>query len=183
MCHGAARPGTALPATPAHQGPAWSLPKHLTSSMVHLATVAAVMPATPGSSLQCCSQHRDRERSGWADRADMKSDWCILSEEIAGDKAQHVIQGQGREHPIQLARASGCPLNQQGVSVSKCSVWWDWGCWGRKLRQAWLCLVLMTFNHLFSNHPGAGVGGRTAHGKRGAGWNRHQASASVRCHN
>jgi len=78
--------------------------------MVHLATVVAVMPATPGRSLQCCSQQSDRERSGWADRADMKSDWCTLSEEIAGNKngrrdtrqqdvniSPHpVLQGSGR---------------------------------------------------------------------------------------
>lgn len=51
----------------------------LTSSMVHLATVEAEMPATPGRSLQCCSQHTERERSGWADRADMKRDWCMTS--------------------------------------------------------------------------------------------------------
>jgi hypothetical protein len=49
---------------------------HLTSSMVHFETVEAEMPATPGSSLQCCSQHTESERSGWADKADMKSDWC-----------------------------------------------------------------------------------------------------------
>lgn len=114
-----ASPGTSLLKC-AHQGPAQSCPKHLTSSIVHLATVAAVMPATPGSSLQCCSQHRDRERSGWAERADMKSDWCMLSEEIAGDKAQHMIWGREREQPMQVGRASGSPLSQQGVSVSKC---------------------------------------------------------------
>lgn len=51
----------------------------LTSSMVHLATAEAEMPATPGRSLQCCSQHTDSERSGRADRADVKRDWCMAS--------------------------------------------------------------------------------------------------------
>lgn len=60
--------------------------------MVHLATVDAVIPATPGRSLQCCSQQRDRERSGCADKADMKRDWCILSEEIAGDDIEKIIK-------------------------------------------------------------------------------------------
>lgn len=34
------------------------------------------MPATPGKSLQCCSQHTESERSGWDDKVDMKRDWC-----------------------------------------------------------------------------------------------------------
>lgn len=59
-------------------------PACLTSSMVHLATVEAEMPATPGRSLQCCSQHTESERSGWADRADMKRDWWMTSVVSAG---------------------------------------------------------------------------------------------------
>lgn len=60
----------------------------LTSSMVHLATVEAEMPATPGRSLQCCSQHTDSERSGWADRADRKRDWCMASAASAGGRGR-----------------------------------------------------------------------------------------------
>lgn len=41
--------------------------------MVHLETVEAEMPATPGRSLQCCSQPTENERLGWVD---MKRDWC-----------------------------------------------------------------------------------------------------------
>lgn len=66
-----------------------SLP--LTSSMVHLATVEAEMPATPGRSLQCCSQHTDSERSGWADRADMKRDWCVTSVVSAARQRQRLV--------------------------------------------------------------------------------------------
>lgn len=65
----------------------------LTSSMVHLATAEAEMPATPGRSLQCCSQHTDSERSGWADRADMKRDWCMASAASAAGGGR----GQGRQ--------------------------------------------------------------------------------------
>lgn len=61
------------------RGEEWGGVLALTSSMVHLATVEAEMPATPGRSLQCCSQHTDSERSGRADRADVKRDWCVAS--------------------------------------------------------------------------------------------------------
>lgn len=47
-----------------------------TSSMVHLETAEAEMPATPGNSLQCCSQHTDSGRSAWVGKVDMKRDWC-----------------------------------------------------------------------------------------------------------
>lgn len=67
----------------------------LTSSMVHLATVEAEMPATPGRSLQCCSQHTDSDRSGWADRADMKRDCCVTSVVSAARQRQRPA-GQGR---------------------------------------------------------------------------------------
>lgn len=62
----------------------------LTSSMVHLATVEAEMPATPGRSLQCCSQHTERYRSGWADRDDMKKDWWMTSGVSAGKQRQRL---------------------------------------------------------------------------------------------
>lgn len=62
----------------------------LTSSMVHLATVEAEMPATPGRSLQCCSQHTERDRSGWADRDDMKKDWWMTSVVSAGKQRQRL---------------------------------------------------------------------------------------------
>lgn len=63
-------------------------PLLLTSSMVHLATAEAEMPATPGRSLQCCSQHTERERSGCADRADRKRDWGMASAVSAGRRRQ-----------------------------------------------------------------------------------------------
>lgn len=69
-------------------------PAPLTSSMVHLATVEAEMPATPGRSLQCCSQHTDSGRSGWANRADMKRDGCMTSAVRAGRQRQR-LAGQG----------------------------------------------------------------------------------------
>lgn len=47
-----------------------------TSSMVHLETVEAEMPATPGNNLQCCSQHTESGRSAWVGKVDMKRDWC-----------------------------------------------------------------------------------------------------------
>lgn len=53
------------------------------------------MPATPGRSLQCCSQHMDSERSGWADRADMKRDWCTASGVSAASKKRLVGWYQG----------------------------------------------------------------------------------------
>ena len=60
----------------------------LTSSAVQWATRLACTPATPGSSLQCCSQHRGRSRPGWADIADRNTDWwracCRLSTLCSG---------------------------------------------------------------------------------------------------
>lgn len=68
--------------------------------MVHLATVEAEIPATPGRSLQCCSQHTESERSGWADRADMKRDWCMTSVVSAGKQRQGLAgRCQGPDWP------------------------------------------------------------------------------------
>ena len=53
------------------------------------------MPATPGRSLQCCCQHTDSDRSGWADRADMKRDCCVTSAVSAARQRQRPA-GQGR---------------------------------------------------------------------------------------
>ncbi len=48
----------------------------LTSWTVQWVTRLAWTPATPGRSLQCCSQHSGRSRLGWADMAERKTDWC-----------------------------------------------------------------------------------------------------------
>lgn len=57
-----------------------------TSSTFHAATWLAWMPWTPGSSLQCCSQHRDRVLSDWLLRADMNSDGYTPSDDMSDDK-------------------------------------------------------------------------------------------------
>lgn len=85
--------------------------------MVHLATVVAVMPATPGRSLQCCSQQSDRERSGWADRADMKSDWCILSEEIAGNKNARCDKRKSNENIPSYSTSLGEDCSGTGLGL------------------------------------------------------------------
>lgn len=81
--------------------------------MVHLATVEAEMPATPGRSLQCCSQHTESERSGWADRADMKRDWCMASVASAAGRgrgwqadAEDWAGPRGPLIPMSLGRAT-----------------------------------------------------------------------------
>jgi len=61
----------------------------LTSSTLHAATWLAWMPWTPGSSWQCCSQHRDRVLSDWLLRADMNSDGYTPSEDMSEDKHTH----------------------------------------------------------------------------------------------
>lgn len=52
-------------------------------------TVSEWTPATPGSSLRCCSQQSDRSRPGCADMADRKTDWwraaCRLDSGTAGE--------------------------------------------------------------------------------------------------
>lgn len=53
--------------------------------MVHLETMEAEMPATPGRSLQCCSQPIEKERSGWVDT---KRDWCTTLGGRAGRQRQ-----------------------------------------------------------------------------------------------
>lgn len=59
--------------------------------MVHLETVEAEIPATPGRSLHCCSQHRENERSGWVAKLDMKRDWCTtLGGRARGQKQRTV---------------------------------------------------------------------------------------------
>lgn len=58
--------------------------------MVHLETVEAEIPATPGKSLQCCSQQRENERSGWVAKVDMKRDWCTT----LGGRARREKQGE-----------------------------------------------------------------------------------------
>lgn len=54
-----------------------------TSSTLHAATWLAWMPWTPGSSLQCCSQHKDRVRSDWLLKADMNSDGYTPCEDMS----------------------------------------------------------------------------------------------------
>lgn len=109
----------------------------LTSSIVHLATVVAVMPATPGRSLQCCSQHSDRERSGWADRADMKSDWCILSEEIAANKNAKCDTKKGHENILSHSTSLGEDSVEERI--------WGWEqmlLWGYIIKSWWLSFEL-----------------------------------------
>lgn len=62
----------------------------LTSSTLHPTTWLAWMPWTPGSSLQCCSQQRDRVLSDWLLRADMNSDGYTPSEDIAEHTCTHI---------------------------------------------------------------------------------------------
>lgn len=58
----------------------------LTSSTLHAATCLAWMPWTPGSSLQCCSQHRDRVRSDWVLSADRNSEGYMPSEDRSAER-------------------------------------------------------------------------------------------------
>lgn len=94
------------------------LPVHtvtLTCWTLQCWTVSAVSLTTPGSSLRCCSQQRDRSRPGWADMADRKMDWwraaCRLDSVGAGGQA-----GQGAQWS--LWKQTDCKHRLGGAMVN-----------------------------------------------------------------
>lgn len=102
-------------------------------------TVSAVSLATPGSSLRCCSQQRDRSRPGWADMADRKMDWwraaCrLVSAGAEGQKDQPEINNP----PPGLPGGPGGPSAVPGLMAVTSSS--SSSCFTRRNLLGWLNL-------------------------------------------
>lgn len=97
----------------------WRSTGRLTCWTLQCWTVSAVSLTTPGSSLRCCSQQRDRSRPGWADMADKKMDWWRAACRLDSVGAErHTGQGW-TDRGGQVVRGAAAAL--PGLTAVTCS--------------------------------------------------------------